>query len=118
VDEAALADGASIVAPDCDLYPASYTLFPIADEGKAYFARKGLPTTDGYLFVALYKGPCTVTSTYPDGHVVMRVDFENPTLVFQPGSLHVDPVLGDLWFGDAGGNCYDPLGPPREWCAR
>ena len=33
-------------------------------------------------------------------------------------SFRSDPVLGDLWFGDAGGNCQDPIGPPPAWCGR
>lgn len=118
IDELALSDDARIDVPDCDLYPMSYTLFPIGPDGYAYFARKGLPTAGQYVFVVLYNGPCTVTTTYPDGQVVTRADFTAPTLVFAPGRLVTDRVLGDLWFTDTGGNCGDPAGPPAEWCSR
>ncbi len=117
-DEIALSQGAKIYVPDCDLYPSSYTLFKVEADGRAYFSRKGLPADDDFVFVVLYKGPCTVTTSYPDGHVTLRDDFPHPTLGFQPGALRDDKVLGDLWFGDAGGNCDDPVGPPSSWCAR
>jgi hypothetical protein len=117
-DEAALGDGARIMVPACDLYPLSYALFPLDADGKAYFARKGVPTSAAFVFVVVYNGPCSVITTYPDGHSAERQDFSRPTTVFQPGRLQGDPLLGDLWFEDTGGGCNDPTGAPAQWCGR
>ena len=118
VDEIALGNGAEILVPDCDLYPTSYQLFRIGEDGRTYFERKRLPTDDAYTFVVTFTGPCKVRTTYPDGHVTYRQAFAGPTVVFEPGALRSDRILGDLWFGDAGGGCDDPSGPPAEWCSR
>jgi hypothetical protein len=114
----ALQGGGSVDQPDCDLYPLSSKLFAVGAEGKAYFARKRLPTDDDYLFVVVYSGPCTETVRHAGGLATSIVDFTEDTTVFTPGVFRSDPVLGDLWFGDAGGNCQDPLGPPPAWCGR
>jgi hypothetical protein len=114
----ALQNGGTVEQPDCNLYPISSTLFPVGDAGRAYFARKHLPTDDAYLFVVVYRGPCSEVLTSADGQATSIVDFTENTTVFTPGTFRSDPVLGDLWFGDAGGNCQDPLGPPPAWCDR
>ena len=110
--------GGSVDQPDCDLYPLSSKLFAVGAEGRAYFARKRLPADDEYLFVVVYSGPCTETVHHVGGLVTSIVDFTADTTVFTPGVFRSDPVLGDIWFGDAGGNCQDPLGPPPAWCGR
>jgi hypothetical protein len=114
----ALQNGGTVDQPDCNLYPISTKLFAVGDAGKAYFARKHLPTDDTYLFVVVYHGPCSETLKTADGLTTSIVDFTENTTVFTPGVFRSDPVLGDLWFGDAGGNCQDPLGPPPAWCGR
>jgi hypothetical protein len=76
------------------------------------------PTDDTYLFVVVYRGPCSEVLTSADGQTSSIVDFTQNTTVFTPGTFRSDPVLGDLWFGDAGGNCDDPMGPPPAWCGR
>jgi hypothetical protein len=114
----ALQNGGTIDQPECNLYPISSSLFAVGDAGRAYFARKHLPTDDAYLFVVVYHGPCSEVVTSTGGQTTSIVDFTEDTTVFTPGTLRSDPVLGDLWFGDAGGNCKDPLGPPAAWCAR
>jgi hypothetical protein len=114
----ALQAGARIEQPECNLYPIRSTLFPMSAQGRDYFTRKGLPADDAYLFVVVYSGPCSETFRYPDGRTANVVDFTTNTTVFTPGVLRHDPVLGDLWFGDAGGTCQDPLGPPPAWCDR
>ena len=88
-----------------------------APQGKAYFARKHLPTDDDYVFVVVYS------------RSVQRR--RSSTAMAQPRRSSISPqippssrrvcsapirVLGDLWFTDAGGNCQDPLGPPPRWC--
>jgi len=114
----ALQHGGTVAQPDCNLYPVSSTLFAVGDAGRAYFARKHLPTDDTYVFVVVYRGPCSETLKTADGVTSSIVDFTENTTVFAPGTLRSDPVLGDLWFADAGGNCQDPLGPPPVWCGR
>ncbi len=114
----ALQHGGTVTQPDCNLYPVSSTLFAVGDDGRAYFARKHLPTDDTYVFVVVYRGPCSETLRTADGVTSSIVDFTENTTVFAPGTLRSDPVLGDLWFADAGGNCQDPLGPPPVWCGR
>jgi hypothetical protein len=118
VEVEALLRGGSIAQPDCNLYPISWKLFAVGAAGRAYFARKGLPTDDSYVFVVVYTGPCTETVNHAGGGTTTIVDFTQNTMVFSPGILRHDPLLGDLWFGDAGGNCQDPLGPPPAWCGR
>ena len=117
-EEQALAVGATIDQPDCNLYPTSEKLFPTGADGQAYFARKGLPANDSYVLVAVYAGPCTAVATYPDGHTQTISELTAPSTAFLPGSLRHDPLLGDIWYADAGGNCSDPLGPPPTWCGR
>ena len=114
----ALQNGGTVDQPDCNLYPISSMLFPVGDAGRAYFARKHLPTDDMYVFVVVYHGPCSELVKAADGQTTSIVDFTEDTTVFTPGTFRSDPVLGDLWFGDAGGNCQDPLGPPAAWCGR
>lgn len=114
----ALQGGGSVDQPDCNLYPLTSRLFAVGAEGRAYFARKHLPTDDAYLFVVVYSGPCTETVHHAGGQDTSIVDFTEDTTVFTPGVFRSDPVLGDIWFGDAGGNCQDPLGPPAVWCSR
>ncbi len=114
----AIQNGGTVDQPDCNLYPISTTLFAVGDAGRAYFARKRLPTGDAYVFVVVYRGPCSETVKTVDGQTSHIVDFSENTTVFTPGVFRSDPVLGDLWFSDAGGNCQDPMGPPPAWCGR
>jgi hypothetical protein len=93
-------------------------LFAVGAAGRAYLARKGLPTDDPYVFVVVYTGPCTEIVHHAGGGTTTIVDFTQNTTVFSPGVLRHDPLLGDLWFGDAGGNCQDPVGAPPAWCGR
>ena len=117
-EQQALSQGADIDQPNCNLYPSTNTVFAVGVDGRSYFARKGLPSDSPYVLVAAYSGPCSETIRYPDGHSTSLVDFAGPTIVFVPGSLRTDPVLGDIWYTDAGGNCSDSTGPPPEWCGR
>lgn len=117
-DEQALEHGAHINQPDCAMYPLSKSLYPILADGKAYFASKNLPTDDSFLLVVQFTGPCAATATYPDGHTQSIPEATGPVTVFVPGTLRHDPLLGDIWFTDGGGNCSDPAGPPPEWCGR
>jgi len=117
--ESALAAGAAIDVPDCDLYPTSNALFPMDRSASSYFKQKGFSLADHYALIVTYRGPCTLTITYPDGHQTTEGPFfAQPTVGFAPGQLVSDPVLGDLWYADAGGNCQDPQGPPPQWCGR
>lgn len=117
-DVEALQNGAAIAQPDCNLYPISSKLFAIGPEGRAYFARRNEHIDDRYVFVVAYSGPCSETVRAADGRFTSIVDLTTTTTVFTPGVLRNDPVLGDIWFGDAGGSCQDPLGPPAAWCGR
>jgi hypothetical protein len=114
----ALQNGGTVDQPDCNLYPISWKLFAIGADGRAYFARKNLPTDDAYVFVVDYSGPCSETVHDGKGQSTTLVDFTRDTTVFSPGVLRHDRVLGDIWFADAGGNCQDPSGPPAAWCGR
>jgi hypothetical protein len=114
----ALQTGGSVEQPACNLYPLSWKLFPVGADGRAYFARKNLPIDDQYVFVVVYSGPCSETLRSSSGAPTTIVDFTEDTTVFSPGVLRGDPVLGDIWFADAGGNCQDPMGPPAAWCGR
>jgi hypothetical protein len=118
VEVDALQNGGTVDQPDCNLYPLRWTLFPVGADGRAYFARKNLPADDAYVFVVVYAGPCSETVHRSGGETTTVVDFTADTTVFSPGVLREDPVLGDIWFADAGGNCQDPSGPPAAWCGR
>ena len=119
VEVEALQNGGTVDQPDCNLYPLSWKLFPVDAAGRAYFARKNLPADDclrlrGRLLRTLQRDrPTRRTATS-----ATIVDFTENTTVFSPGVLRHDPVLGDIWFADAGGNCQDPSGPPAAWCGR
>jgi hypothetical protein len=114
----ALQNGGTVEQPACNLYPISWKLFAVGADGKAYFARRHLQTDAAYVFVVVYTGPCSETLRDSLGHPSTLVDFTENTTVFSPGVLRADPVLGDIWFADAGGNCQDPSGPPAAWCGR
>jgi hypothetical protein len=114
----ALQNGGTVDQPDCNLYPLRWSLYPVGADGRAYFARKNLPADDTYVFVVVYSGPCSETVHDANGTRTTIVDFTSDTTVFSPGVLRHDPVLGDIWFADAGGNCQDPNGPPAAWCGR
>ena len=113
----ALQQGATISDPDC-IFPKANALFPMSASDKAYFARKGLPTDDAYVLVVRFAGPCASVAIYPDGHQQTLPGTSGPVTAFAPGVLRHDPVLGDIWYTDAGGGCDDPIGPPQEWCQR
>jgi hypothetical protein len=113
-----LQNGGTVEQPDCNLYPLSWKLFPVDATAKAYFTRRGLQTTAAYAFVIVYSGPCSETLRSANGTTSTIVDFTQNTTVFQPGVLRTDPVLGDIWYADAGGTCQDPNGPPTAWCGR
>jgi hypothetical protein len=113
-----LQNGGTVDQPDCNLYPLSWKLFPVDATARAYFARRRLQTTAAYAFVIVYSGPCSETLRSANGTTSTIVDFTQNTTVFQPGVLRKDPVLGDIWFADAGGTCQDPNGPPAAWCGR
>lgn len=119
-ERAAMDQGATIALPDCALYPVSAALYPIGPDGHAYFARKNLSTGDSYVFVITYpQATCSAVATFPDGHTQSIPEGSpNISTAFVPGVLRHDPMLGDIWYTDAGGNCSDPLGPPPEWCGR
>ncbi|MFI5286672.1 MAG: hypothetical protein ACHQ4F_10175 [Candidatus Dormibacteria bacterium] len=118
VEVEALQNGGSVDQPVCNLYPLSWRLFPVGSDGAAYFARKNLPGSDAYVFVVVYSGPCSETILSSSGTSTTVVDFTRDTTVFSRGVLRADPVLGDIWFADAGGTCQDPSGPPAAWCGR
>ena len=117
-DVQALEQGATISEPDCNLYPTSYSLFPVGADGNAYFTRKGLPADMAYVLVTVAAGPCHPIATYADGRQQTLPGFDTTMTAFEPGVLQHDPLLGDIWYADAGGNCTDPVGPPAEWCGR
>ena len=118
-EEQALSQGATINQPDCNIYPTSLKLEPVGADGAAYFARKGLPTSDRYVFIATFPGgSCAIEVSYPDGRRTTLPGLSSTVAVFEPGKLHDDQLLGDIWFTDAGGSCNDPAGPPPEWCGR
>jgi hypothetical protein len=118
-DVAAMQQGAVVLQPDCNLYPTTNVLFAVDSDGRSYFSRKNLPTGDRFVFVVSYtQPPCSETIRYPDGHATSLSAYTQPNTVFAPGVLRSDPVLGDLWFADAGGNCQDSAGPPPAWCGR
>jgi hypothetical protein len=117
-EQQALTAGASIDLPDCDLYPTRNALFPITAADNSYFAQKHLPTDNHFVFVVVYAGPCSETIRQPDGTTSTFQISDATHTVFVPGVLRSDPLLGDLWYSDAGGNCHDPAGPPPEWCQR
>lgn len=117
-ESSALASGATISLPDCDLYPTSYVVFVVGPDGLAYFQRKGLPADDPTVLVATYEGPCASKALYPDGHTETIIDDSAPTIAFVPGRLRNDQLLGAIWYADAGGSCGDAAGPPQEWCGR
>jgi hypothetical protein len=114
----ALQSGGSVAQPDCNLYPISSKLFAVGTAGRAYFARKRLPADDSYVFVVVYSGPCAETVNHTNGGTTTIIDFTQNTTVFSPGVLRHDPLLGDIWFADAGSNCQDPVRPPTAWCGR
>ena len=114
----ALERGATIDQPSCNLYPTSVALYPVGADGSAYFIRKGLPADMEYVLVTTATGPCHPVATYPDGHQETLPGLETTTTLFAPGRLEHDPLLGDIWYADAGGNCSDSVGPPPEWCGR
>lgn len=118
VEEQALEQGATIADPDCSLFPGSISLYPVGADGKAYFARKSLPADEDWVFVVPFTAPCAITATFPDGHTQSISQLSEPAVGFIPGQLRHDPLLGDIWYTDAGGNCNDPAGPPSEWCGR
>lgn len=118
-EEAALTAGATIAQPDCNIYPTSLQLYAMSADGGAYFTRKGLPADDSYVLVATFPGgTCTINVSYPDGHKSTLPGLSSTGAVFEPGKLRHDPLLGDIWFTDAGGSCDDSAGPPPEWCGR
>lgn len=118
-EQTALSQGASILQPDCNLYPTSVALFPVGPDGDAYFTRKNLPADKPYVLVATAPvGSCSATVTYPDGRVTSLPEPLPSAPFFIPGQITHDPLLGDLWYTDAGGNCNDAYGPPAEWCGR
>lgn len=118
-EQLALAQGASILQPDCNLYPTSAALFAVGPDGKAYFTRKNLPADDTYVLVETAPGgACAATVRYPDGHTANLPELANTIPFFAAGSLRHDPLLGDVWYVDAGGNCNDSYGPPSAWCGR
>lgn len=117
-DVQALEQGATIDEPACNLYPTSVALFPVGPDGDAYFTRKGLPADMAYVLVTVANGPCYPVAKYPDGHEQTLPGLATTTTGFAPGKLEHDPLLGDIWYADAGGNCNDPVGPPAEWCGR
>ncbi|MBV8529206.1 MAG: hypothetical protein JOZ75_12900 [Candidatus Dormibacteraeota bacterium] len=118
-EQVPLSQGASILQPDCNLYPTSAALFPVGPDGQAYFMRKNLPADQPYVLVETAPGgTCAATVRYPDGHTTSLPELENTVPFFVPGALRRDPVLGDLWFTDAGGNCNDSAEPPAQWCGR
>lgn len=114
----ALQNGGTVDQPDCNLYPLSWKLFPVGAGGRAYFARRNLPTGDAFVFVVVYSGPCSETLRSASGATKTLVDFTENTTVFSAGVLRHDALLGDIWFADAGGNCQDVSGPPPAWCGR
>lgn len=110
-----LAQGARIDQPDCALFPTSDRLYPIKDDGRAYFAKKNVAVTDPYVLVIGYAGPCAATVTYSDGHTSTLQELAAPGTGFGTGALRHDPVLGDIWFAEAAGSCAD-AGAPAAWC--
>ena len=117
-EEQALAAGATILQPGCNLYPLSDALYVVGPEGREFFARRSLPTDSPYVIVATFGGPCSATATYPDGHSESILELPATTTVFIAGELRHDSVLGAFWYTDAGGNCQDAAAPPPEWCGR
>jgi hypothetical protein len=117
-ERTALDLGATIAQPDCNLYPSQRVLFAVGPDGDAYFLRRGLPADNNYVLVEAFTGPCSAIATYPNGQTQNIVELPATTLVFVPGTPRSDPILGDIWYSDAGGNCSDPAGPPPQWCGR
>lgn len=118
-EEEALAQGAVIDQPDCNIYPTSLALYPVGADARTYFTNKGLPTADAYVLVATFPGGnCSIAIQYPDGRKSTLPGLSSTIPVFEPGVVHHDSLLGDIWFTDGGGSCDDPAGPPPEWCGR
>jgi len=117
-EQSALAADATIELPNCDLYPSDNALFEVGASDEGFFREKGLPTDSSFVVVGDYPGPCTESFHYPDGRVTSVQVSSQPTRVFIAGRLVSAAPLGDIWLGDASGNCADPTGPPAAWCGR
>lgn len=108
--------GTIVVDPDCDLFAQKYVVFPMTDTGTAFVAAFGEATHDRFVFVEHYPGPCAITGTGPSGQMRTLLATPNATVSLSAGQLRLDPLLGDIWFGDGAAFCTD-RGAPETWCA-
>ena len=107
--------GVAVREPDCDLFANRYGLFPITPSGKGFLTSLGEVTMASFVLVGRYTGPCSLTAQYPDGRLETLFPAPGEVTTILAGSLRHDPLLGDLWFVDAGSVCSNP-GAPVSWC--
>lgn len=105
----ALARGERVTLPACDLYAASVAVVVVDQSIRDLLARRGESTTATDALVMRYAGPCAVTGA--NGEVLLSIPPEGGVTV-ETGAIRHDPVLGDIWYSDAGAECRAGASPP------
>ncbi|MGI8847608.1 MAG: hypothetical protein ACR2GX_04990 [Candidatus Dormibacteria bacterium] len=96
-------NGASETLPDCALFPTAMTLVVDPIRGDHQDATQ-------FAFLNTYTGPCAAVYNEPDR--TQKPDFTIPASAqFEHyGSMHGDPLLGDVWIEDAQSSSCENLG--------
>lgn len=98
----ALHRGEKVTAPPCDLYAATVAVVPVDDAVRALIAQRGETTNAAYALVMRFTGPCAVTGDH--GEVLVSIP-ANGGVTIETGAVRNDPVLGEIWYSDAGAEC-------------
>ncbi len=107
--------GVSITDPNCDVFAARYRLFPMTADGQRFLTSFGEVSTAPFVLVASYSGPCSLLAHFPDGRAETLFPAPGEVVTVLAGTTRHDPLLGDLWFVDAGALCSHS-GAPVAWC--
>ncbi len=111
----AMAANEPITQPDCALFPAKLSVFAISPSDRRFFSSQPHTTSDQYVFVGTYPGPCTVTALNTSGQTITIASYPSTGTTFFASHLAQDPLLGPLLFYDGAGNC-NQSGAPSTWC--
>ncbi|MDQ6847114.1 MAG: hypothetical protein M3019_05970 [Candidatus Dormibacteraeota bacterium] len=111
----AMAANEPITQPDCALFPAKLSVFVISPSDRRFFSSQPHTTSDQYVFVGTYPGPCMVTALNATGQTITIASYPSTGTTFFASHLAQDPLLGPLLFYDGAGNC-NQTGAPSAWC--
>lgn len=106
--------GEPVQEPSCALYPTQMAVVPVDSSITSFLQAHGYTVSSAQALSEGYKTPCTITALTGNGPTAVFGEKFGTTLDIETGSTRADPVLGLVYFREAGRECPES-GLPTPW---